>query len=80
MQIMAGKGLLTRDEGQRTHVYRPRVAAEETQQTLVGDLLDRAFGGAADQLVMRVLNAKRVSPDELAKIRELLDEIERGER
>src|SRR5262245_6581438 len=78
MQIMTDKGLLARDEGRRTHIYRPRVSAEETQRTLVRDLLDRAFAGAADQLVMRVLSAKKVSPDELARIRELLDEAERG--
>lgn len=80
MQIMTDKGLLDRDEEQRTHIYRPRVAAEETQRTLVRDLLDRAFAGAADQLVMRALSAKKVSADELARIRELLDEIERGRR
>jgi predicted transcriptional regulator len=80
MQIMTDKGLLDRDEGRRTHVYRPRVPAEQTQRTLVRDLLDRAFAGAADQLVMRVLSAKKVSPDELARIRELLDRAEREQR
>jgi predicted transcriptional regulator len=80
MQIMTDKGLLARDESQRTHVYRPTAPAEETQRTLVRDLLDRAFSGAADQLVMRVLGAKAVSAGELARIRELLDEIEGGPR
>ncbi len=78
MQIMTGKGLLTRDESQRTHIYRPRLPAEETQQGLVRDLLDRAFAGAADQLVLQVLSAKKVSQEELMKIRQMLDEIERG--
>jgi BlaI family transcriptional regulator, penicillinase repressor len=78
MQIMTDKGLLTRDESQRTHIYRPRVSIEETQQGLVRDLLDRAFAGAAEQFVLRVLSAKKVSREELAKIRELLDQIERG--
>ncbi len=76
MQIMAEKRLLVRDEGRRPHVYRPRVPAEETQRTLVRDLLERAFAGAADQLVMRALGAKKVSAGELARIRELLDEME----
>lgn len=80
MQIMTDKGLLVRDEGRRPHVYRPRNPAEETQRTLVRDLLERAFAGAADQLVMRALNAKKVSADELARIRQLLDEMERGQR
>ena len=79
MQIMTDKGLLVRDESQRTHVYRPRVPAEKTRQQLVSDLLERAFEGSADQLVLHALSAKQVSPEELAQIRQLLDEIERGE-
>lgn len=80
MQIMTEKGLLDRDEGQRTHVYRPRVTAEEVRRGLVGDLLDRAFAGAADQLVLQALSVRKVSRRELARIRELLDEIERGKK
>jgi predicted transcriptional regulator len=80
MQIMADKGLLVRDERRRPHVYRPRVPAEETQRTLVRDLLDRAFAGAADQLVMRALGVKEVSAGERARIRELLDEMEGRDR
>ena len=76
MQIMTEKGLLSRDERQRTHVYRPRVPAEKTQRQLVTDLLDRAFSGAADQLVIQALSAKPVSREELTEIRSLLDEIE----
>jgi len=80
MQIMTDKGLVVRDERKRTHIYRARVPAEQTQQQLVADLLDRAFEGSADQLVMRALSAKRVSPEELARIRALLDEIEREQQ
>ena len=76
MQIMIKKGLLDRDKSQRTHVYRPCVPAEKTRRQLVGDLLERAFEGSAEQLVVQALSAKKVSPDELAKIRALLDEME----
>jgi len=79
MQIITEKGLLLSDESQRTHVYRPRTPAEKTQQQLVADLLDRAFEGSADQLVMHALSAKPVSAVELTKIRALLDRLE-GER
>ena len=77
MQIMTAKGLLERDESRRTHVYRPALAAEKTQRQLVGDLLDRAFDGSAQKLVMQALSAKRVSAEELTQIRSLLDAIER---
>jgi predicted transcriptional regulator len=77
MQIMTEKGLLIRDQSGRSHVYRPQVPAEKTQQQLVGDLLERAFEGSAQRLVMQALSSKRVTPEELARIRALLDEIER---
>jgi predicted transcriptional regulator len=79
LQIMTEKGLVTRDEVRRAHIYRPRHSAEQAQQRLVMDLVDRAFDGSAQQLVMRALTAKRASPEELAQIRRLLDELERGE-
>ena len=78
LQIMIEKGLVRRDESQRSHVYRAQLTEEHTQRQLVGDLLDRAFGGSARKLVMQALSAKQASPEELAEIRELLDEIERG--
>lgn len=76
MQIMLDKGLVERDESRRTHVYRPRVPEEKTQRQLVGDLIERAFSGSAQKLVMQALSAKKVSADELQQIRALLDEIE----
>jgi predicted transcriptional regulator len=77
MQIMAAKGLVSRDESQRSHVYRPRVPADKTQQQLVADLMDRVFRGSAQKLVMQALNSKNVSRQEVSEIRALLDEIER---
>ena len=74
MQIMTEKELVTRDESQRSHVYRSKYRQEQTQRQLVGDLLNKAFGGAADKLVMQALRSKKVTADELSKIQELLDE------
>lgn len=76
MQIMTEKGLLIRDESQWKHVYRPAATEEKTQKQLVRDLLERAFSGSAEKLVMRALSAKKVSPDQLARIRRMLDEFE----
>src|SRR5919202_1899583 len=69
LQIMFEKGLVARDESERAHVYRPRQSEEQAQRRLVTDLLDRAFGGSAQQLVLRALTAKPASPEELAEIR-----------
>ena len=80
MQIMTEKRLLARDEAERTHVYEPRLAEEETQRQLLGDLLERAFDGSAKKLVMQALSAKKATPKELEEIRQLLDDIEGGKR
>ena len=73
MQIMADKGLLGRDESDRTHVYHPRLTQEQTQRQLLRDLLDRAFGGSSSKLVMQALATKRATAEELNEIRRLLD-------
>jgi BlaI family transcriptional regulator, penicillinase repressor len=78
MQIMTDKGLVQRDESQRAHVYKVRVAREEVQKRLVGDLLDRLFQGSAKQLVMQAVTAGKTSREELAEIRRLLDQLARG--
>jgi len=79
LQIMTEKGLVRRDERERAHVYAPKLPREKTEQQIVGDLLDRAFGGSSSRLVMRALSSRRASPEELDRIRQLLDEIE-GEK
>ena len=79
LQIMTEKGLVTRDESQRAHVYSTRLPEEETQGQLVGDLLDRAFGGSSSRLVLRALASRPASAAELSEIRKMLEQLE-GER
>jgi predicted transcriptional regulator len=76
MQIMAEKGLVRRDEAERSHVYEAAVAQEKTQRQLLGHLLERAFGGSAQQLVMQALATKKASPEELHEIRKLIEQME----
>jgi BlaI family penicillinase repressor len=73
LQIMTDKGLVSRDERDRSHVYQARLTEAQTQRQLVRDLLDRAFGGSAAKLVMQALAARRASPEELLEIRRLID-------
>lgn len=80
MQIMTDKGLVRRDERARAHVYEARAPETQTQRQLVRDLVDRAFGGSAAQLVMQALSGRRASPAEIERIRRLLDEIEGGKK
>jgi len=80
MQVMAEKGLLARSEEQRSHVYSAAIAREKTRQRLARNLLDRAFAGSAADLVLGALSAQRVSPEELAEIRRMLDQYEKEAR
>jgi BlaI family penicillinase repressor len=80
LQIMAGKGLVRRNEKQRAHVYEPAKPREWTERQLAGDLLRRAFGGSARNLMMGALSARKASKEDLAELRRLLDEYEKGAR
>lgn len=80
MQIMTEKRLLERDDTERTHVFKPRLAEEETQRQLVTDLLDRAFNGSAKKLVLQALSTGKASARDIAEITRLLDGIEGGAR
>jgi BlaI family transcriptional regulator, penicillinase repressor len=80
MQVMAEKGLLTRSERYRSHIYEAKLPKEHTQQQLTKNLLQRAFDGSAKNLVMGALSSQKVSATELAEIRKMLDEYEKGTR
>src|SRR4029453_268938 len=81
LQIMTEKGLVERDERDRTHVYRARLGEEQTQRQLVRDLADRAFGGSAMKLVLQALATRRASAEELRDIRRAIDEARsKGEK
>jgi predicted transcriptional regulator len=79
LQIMTEKGLVRRNESERSHVYESAFTEQQVQRRLLGHLLDGAFGGSAPKLVMQALASKKASPAELAEIRRLLDELEGGE-
>ncbi|MFA6240076.1 MAG: BlaI/MecI/CopY family transcriptional regulator [Candidatus Hydrogenedentales bacterium] len=76
LQIMTDKGLVHRDERQRSHVYHPTLSEQDTQRTLVDDLMERAFGGSAESLVLRALESKHVSQEELTRIVRLIESQE----
>lgn len=78
LQVMHGKGLVTRDDSQRAHVYRPAMSKDHTQKQFVTDLVQRVFDGSPSQLVLHALGAsKAASSEELARIRDLIERLER---
>ena len=80
IQVMTEKGLVTREEQDRVHVYQAAHGADEMQQRLVGDLLDRAFGGSAAKLVMQALAAKPTTAEELRELRRIIKAHEEKEK
>jgi predicted transcriptional regulator len=76
MQIMNEKGLVERDATSKAHVYRAKQTQDETQKSLVSNLLEKAFRGSALSLVQHVLEAKPTSAAELAEIRKMITEAE----
>jgi BlaI family transcriptional regulator, penicillinase repressor len=79
MQIMYEKGLLKRDESNRSHVYSAAITRQKTQKMAVTKMIDQLFEGSAQQLVMQALASKKTTAKELAEIRNLLDSLERKE-
>jgi predicted transcriptional regulator len=73
LQIMAEKGLVTRDESARTHIYAAAYTEDQTQQQLVKDLVERAFDGSSAKLVLQALASQKATPEELDEIRKLLN-------
>jgi predicted transcriptional regulator len=76
LQIMTDKRLVVRDESQRAHVYAARESEQRTQRQLIGDLIDRAFGGSPAKLVMQALSGTQATAEELDAIRRMLDRLE----
>jgi BlaI family transcriptional regulator, penicillinase repressor len=76
MQIMHTKGLVKRDEENRSHIYSPAISQKETQKSLVNNFMSTAFGGSAKNLVMHALGQGDTSKEELKEIRAFLDKLE----
>lgn len=73
LQIMHGKGLLSRDERLRSHVYAAVQAQDALQTSLLGELIHKAFSGSGKDLVMAALRG-HVSEEERAEIQRFLED------
>jgi predicted transcriptional regulator len=78
MQRMNEKKLLKRETNERTHLYEAVISEEDTQSELLDRFLDSTFAGSSLKLVLSALGNKSTTKEDLTKIREYLDKIERG--
>lgn len=76
MQIMTDKGLLSREAQGRSHLYHSDVSEKKTTQSRLDSFLEATFGGSASRMVMQLLGSKNTSEEELARIREVIDQYE----
>src|SRR3954470_10027135 len=74
LTIMAEKGLVSRDESERSHSYRPVQAEPAVQASLLKDLVRRAFSGSALTLVQRALDDEMASAEDLEAISTMIAE------
>jgi predicted transcriptional regulator len=77
LQIMFEKGLVKRDDSNKTHIYYANVSRENTQQQIVGKMINSLFGGSSTQLVMQALGNHVPSKDELNEIQKLIDNLKK---
>jgi BlaI family penicillinase repressor len=77
LQIMHNKGLVKRDEQNRSHIYMAAITERDTQKSLVKGFLSTAFGGSAKNLVMQALGQGKPSTEEINEIRAYLDQLEK---
>lgn len=78
-QVMHEKGLVTRDESERTHLYHAAMPEEKVRRSLMGRLMRQVFEGSAAQLVLGALATRKVSAEEREEIRQLLDSLDAEE-
>jgi len=75
MQIMFEKGLVTRDDSAKTHIYEANISKEKTQTQFVNKMISSLFGGSSTQLVMQALGSQSPSKEELDEIQQLLNNL-----
>ncbi|HVU96616.1 MAG TPA: BlaI/MecI/CopY family transcriptional regulator [Puia sp.] len=77
MQIMYEKGLVSRDDTFKTHIYKASVSKEKTQQHLLGKMINSLFGGSSTELVLQALGNHKASAAELEEIQQLLNNLKK---
>ena len=79
MQIMHEKGLLERDERQRSHIYAPTLQAEQVQSGILDHVVKTAFRGSSSSLVLQALGHHSATAEELAEIKAMIEKLEKDQ-
>jgi len=77
LQIMFEKGLVTRDDSNKTHIYQPAVTKQKTQKQFLDKMINTLFAGSSTQLVLQALGNQKASKVELEEIQKYLDNLKK---
>ena len=77
MQIMFEKGLVSRNDSSKTHIYQPAVTREKTQKQFLNKMINTLFAGSSADLVLQALGGHNASDEELEKIQELINQLKK---
>jgi predicted transcriptional regulator len=80
MQVMYEKGLLTRDDKQRQHIYHPAVQQNKVQKRFMDKMMNIFFQGSASQLVLQALDQYKTSPEELEHIKSIIEKAKNSKK
>ncbi|HTH83423.1 MAG TPA: BlaI/MecI/CopY family transcriptional regulator [Mucilaginibacter sp.] len=80
MQLMKEKGMLSRDESNMKHIYSAAVAENKIKGTMLDKFVDSMYNGSPSGLMVALLGNSKTSASELNKIKELLNEFEKGNK
>ena len=76
LSVMLEKGLVKRDESASPQVYRAASSQKVTQRKMLGDLIEKVYDGSSLSLVLQALSSRKATPDELAEVRRMVDQLE----
>jgi len=79
LQILEKKGAVRHEAEGRAYRYFPLVASETAGETALARIRDKIFGGSAELVLAQLISGREVSPEELERMRRILDELEEGE-
>lgn len=80
MQVMYEKGLLTRDDSRRQHIYFPDVDIKKVQRKFMDKVMKNLFSGSASELVMNALSNYKTTPEELEQITSLIEKAKSSKK
>lgn len=78
MQIMFEKGIVTRDDRAKTHIYQAALSRKKTQKQFLDKMIKGLFAGSSTQLVLQALGNQKASKSELDEIQKYLDDLKNG--